>query len=277
MANETKECAGDAKSAFEALYTPAGFEESYANLLDALHAVNWKLNRSGIKMPSEEALANTDRLYALIGRPLDGIPTVHVGGTNGKGTTCFKVSQCTHLSGLKVGLFVSPHISSFRERIQVGHELIPEAHMLEYLPRVLRLCVEHSIPATMFEITFILAALYFGEMGCDVAVVEVGVGGELDATNVVHPAVCVICSVALDHTRILGATVEEIAVKKGGIFKKGVPAIVGPSCPLHVLQDIAAARGTYSVLFFLPFLVLMTVSVSLLSIYCSLPALSDTA
>ena len=137
------------RSALRKIYTPDGYNDSYANLLDALNAVNWKLNRSGVKAPSEEALVNTRRLYELIGKPLDNIPTVHVGGTNGKGTTSFKISQCAHLSGLKVGLFVSPHISCFRERVQVGHELISEEDMLQYLPKILGLCVEHSIPATV--------------------------------------------------------------------------------------------------------------------------------
>ena len=186
---------------------------------------------------------NTRRLYELIGKPLDSIPTVHVGGTNGKGTTSFKISQCARLSGLKVGLFVSPHISCFRERVQVGHELISEEDMLQYLPKILGLCVEHSIPATMFELTFLLAALYFDEVGCDIAVIEVGVGGELDATNVIKSALSIICSVSLDHTRILGATEMEIATKKGGIFKKDVPALVGPNCPLDVLENIASMRG----------------------------------
>lgn len=230
-------------SSLKDIYTPKGYDSSYNNLLDALNRVNGKLNKSGVKAPSEEALVNTRRLYELLGKPLDRIPTVHVGGTNGKGTTSFKISQCAHLSGLKVGLFVSPHIACFRERVQVGHELISEADMLEYLPQILNLCVEHTIPATIFEVTFLLAAMYFGRVGCDIVVVEVGVGGELDATNVVSTALSIICSVALDHTRILGATVEEIATKKGGIFKKDVPALVGPNCPLEVLENIATSRG----------------------------------
>ncbi len=230
-------------SGMRGIYAPEGYSDSYANLLDALNALNGKLSRSGVKAPSEEALVNTQRLYELIGKPLDFIPTVHVGGTNGKGTTSYKISQCAHLSGLKVGLFVSPHISCFRERVQVGHELISEEHVLEFLPEILRLCVEHTIPATMFEVTFLLAALYFGKVGCDIVVIEVGVGGELDATNVIKTALSIICSVSLDHTRILGATVEEIATKKGGIFKKDVPALVGPNCPLEVLETIASERG----------------------------------
>ena len=229
----------------EEIYTPHGYKDSYPNILDTLYTVNGKLNRAGIKAPSVEHLAKTDALYGLIGRPLDAgsIATIHVGGTNGKGSTAYKVAMCAHLSGLKVGLFVSPHISSFRERVQVNHELIPEEDVLQYLPEIFDLCVEHKIAATMFEITFILAALYFKRTNCDVAVIEVGVGGELDATNVMKTSLSIITSVALDHTRILGSTVEEIAAKKGGIFKKGVPVIVGPKVPFEVLEGIASERG----------------------------------
>lgn len=231
--------------ALEEIYTPHGYRDSYPNTLDTLYTVNAKLNRAGIKAPSEEHLVKTDTLYGLIGRPLDvgSMVTIHVGGTNGKGSTSYKVAQCAHLSGLKVGLFVSPHISSFRERVQVNHELIPEKDVLQCLPEILELCVEHKIAATMFEITFVLAALYFKRTNCDVAVIEVGVGGELDATNVIKSSLSIITSVALDHTRILGSTVEEIAAKKAGIFKRGVPALVGPNVPVGVLERVASERG----------------------------------
>ena len=101
------------------IYTPHGYRDSYANILDTLYAVNGKLSRAGIKAPSKEHLVITNTLYELIGRPLDtgSIVTVHVGGTNGKGSTAYKIAKCAHMSGLKVGLFVSPHISSFRERV----------------------------------------------------------------------------------------------------------------------------------------------------------------
>lgn len=231
----------------EEIYRPHGYKDSYANLLDTLYTINGKLNRAGVKAPDEKALASTDKLYGLIGRPLDAgsMRTIHVGGTNGKGTTAYKMSQCSHLSGLKVGLFVSPHISSFRERVQVNHELIPEVDVMKYLPHIFDLCVENEIKATMFEITFILAALYFKETNCDVAVIEVGLGGELDATNVMKTSLSIITSVALDHVRVLGGTVEEIAKKKGGILKHGVPAIVGPDVPLAVLEEIATDRGAH--------------------------------
>jgi folylpolyglutamate synthase/dihydropteroate synthase len=144
---------------------------------------------------------------------------------------------------LKTGLFVSPHLVSFRERVQVNAELISEEAFVEHLPSVLKLCADHSIPATLFELTFILACLHYEREKCQVVVLEVGLGGELDATNVVNTALSILCSVSLDHTRILGSTVDEIATKKAGIFKKGVPALVGPGCPMTVIERIAATNG----------------------------------
>ena len=124
----------------------------------------------------------------------------------------------------------------------MNHELISERDVIQCLSEIFDLCVEHQLVATMFEVTFILAALYFKRVQCDIAVIEVGVGGELDATNVIKSSLSIITSVALDHTRILGSTVEEIAIKKGGIFKSGVPAVVGPHVPTKVLEKIASDR-----------------------------------
>jgi len=221
----------------------AGLVANYPTLLRHLYSINDLLKKDGIMAPSDASLTNTSRLYNLIGRPLDRIPTLHIGGTNGKGTTSFKLSESLRSSGLKTGLFVSPHLCSYRERVQVNAELLSEEAFVEHLPNVLKLCADNSIPATLFELTFILACLHYERERCQVVVLEVGLGGELDATNVVNTALSVLCSVSLDHTRILGSTVDEIATKKAGIFKKGVPAIVGPGCPMTIIQKIAATNG----------------------------------
>lgn len=196
------------------IYYPLG--EDYPSCLRRIYAINGSLNRDGIVMPN--TLDGTLRLYQLLGSPLDRIPTIHVGGTNGKGTTSFKIAQCLQAAGLKTGLFVSPHISSFRERIQVNNQLLREEELVEMLPRICGLCVEHSIPATLFEITFALACLKFDTSQCDAVVIEVGLGGKFDATNVISTTMSVICSVSLDHTRILGSTVEAIARVKAGLW-----------------------------------------------------------
>jgi dihydrofolate synthase/folylpolyglutamate synthase len=227
----------------KAIYNPTGFASTYPSLLRALYNVNDLLKRDGIMAPSEDSLKNTRSLYERIGKPLDKIPTIHVGGTNGKGSTSFKVAEALRVSGLKTGLFVSPHLASFRERIQVNAELIPEASLLVHLPRVMTLCADMQIPATLFELTFITACLHYEASECDAVVLEVGLGGELDATNVISPALSVITSVSLDHTRVLGGTVEEIAHKKAGIFKHNKLALCGPGVPLAVLQAVATERG----------------------------------
>jgi dihydrofolate synthase/folylpolyglutamate synthase len=226
------------------IYTPDGYDASYPELLRCIYRINDLLKSDGIMAPSDTALANVARAYELIGRPLDRIPVIHVGGTNGKGTTSFKVSECLHKSGLRTGLFVSPHLSSFRERVQINGHLVEEEEMVRNMPRVLQLCADEGIPLTLFEVTFIYACLQFSVSQCEAVVLEVGVGGELDATNVVGTtALSIICSVSLDHTRILGSTVEAIATQKAGIFKKGVDALVGPGCPLGVIQNMAEQRG----------------------------------
>ena len=238
-------------SSLEHIYTPPGYASSYSSLLRTLYEVNNLLKKDGIMAPSSASFDNTMRAYELIGRPLDSsatedpgrIKVVHVGGTNGKGSTSFKISECLHRSGIVTGLFVSPHLSSFRERVQINGQLVSEEQVVLNLPRVLELCAAHSIPLTLFEITFVFACIQFQASGCQAVVLEVGVGGELDATNVVKTALSIVCSVSLDHTRILGATVEEIAAKKGGIFKRDVDALVGPGCPMQVLREIAAERG----------------------------------
>lgn len=153
-----------------------------------------------------------------------------------QGSTSFKLAQCLIASGLKTGLFVSPHLSSSRERMQVNGNIIPADSFVEHATTALRLCIENEIPATLFELFFIMSCLYFEKEACDAVVMEVGLGGQLDATNVISTALSIICSVSLDHTRILGSTVEEIMQKKAGIFKSGRDAIIGPGCPMQVAQ-----------------------------------------
>ena len=223
------------------IYYPVG--DSYPDCLRRLYAINGSLNRNGIEMPSDGSLENTRKLYDLIGKPLDRIPTIHIGGTNGKGSTSYKIAQCLKNCGLKSGLFVSPHISSFRERIQVNNVIIPEGEVIPLLKKVIALCVDNNIPATLFEVTFIMACLYFDMSGCDAAVIEVGLGGKLDATNVMSTVCSVLCSVSLDHTRILGSTVEAIARVKSGIFRPNRPAIVGMGTPIDLLRSESALVG----------------------------------
>ncbi|CAM9212108.1 unnamed protein product [Ectocarpus sp. 12 AP-2014] len=202
-----------------------------------------KLYQVNLFHPVKMGLTNITRLHEALGSPADGLPAVHIAGTNGKGSVAFKMARSLQLGGLKTGLFVSPHMSCFRERVQVDGAFIPESSIEDILPRIFDLCESEDIPATFFEVTTALAFQHFRESGVDAIVVETGLGGRLDATNILKPALTVVTSVGLDHTKILGDTVEQIALEKAGIFKPGVPALVGDGCPVDIMRGVAESRG----------------------------------
>jgi dihydrofolate synthase / folylpolyglutamate synthase len=203
--------------------------------------------------PVKLGLQNMKQLHSLLGNPMDQmdkVKVIHVAGTNGKGSVCLKIANTlqnyTSSSGQnrKVGLFCSPHVSSFRERMQVNGVPISEKQVVDLLPKLYKLCREHDIPATFFELTTALAFSFFDEEGCDVVVLETGLGGRLDATNVVqNPALTCITSIGLEHTRILGDTVELIAREKAGILKRGRPVVCGPDVPHETILECAKEVG----------------------------------
>lgn len=210
---------------------------SYTELLRELYQIN-------MYHPVKLGLQNMERLYDLLERPLDDIPIVHITGTNGKGSVALKLARSLSARGLKTGLFVSPHIASFRERVQVDASLMTEEEVETFLPRVMRLCLEHEIPATFFEVTTALAFLCYRHRRCEALVLEVGLGGRLDATNVIPaPVLAVMTSVQLDHQKVLGDTREQIAREKAGIFKRGAAVLLGPETPRAVVVPQAAAAG----------------------------------
>lgn len=171
------------------------------------------------------------------------ITIVHVAGTNGKGSVALKIARTYELAGHKTGLFVSPHVSSFRERMSVNGKMISEEEVCQLLPELYKQIEEKGIAATYFEITTCLAFLFFATRGVDVIVLETGLGGRLDATNIVRkPALSIITSIGLEHTRILGDTKELIALEKGGIIKEGRPVLVGPEVPMKVLRQCAKEK-----------------------------------
>ncbi len=195
--------------------------------------------------PVKMGLTNIEHLHSALGYPIDTVPTVvHIAGTNGKGSVAHKIAKTLELSGQKVGLFVSPHVSSFRERMQVNGNHITEEQVTQGLPLIYNICQEQDIPATFFEITTALAFWYFVSQQVDAVVLETGLGGRLDATNVIKaPSLSVITSIGLEHTKILGDTVELIALEKGGIIKPGRPVLVGPHVPHEVLRQCAKEKG----------------------------------
>jgi dihydrofolate synthase/folylpolyglutamate synthase len=157
--------------------------------------------------------------------PEEGLQCIHVAGTNGKGSVCTKMAKAYELSGHTTGLFTSPHISSFRERFQITGESISQEEVVEGITRIRSCC---SDDLTFFEITTLLAFLWFQKRHVQMAVLETGLGGRLDATNVCHPQMCVITSISFDHMNYLGNTLESIAMEKAGIVKEGIPVVIGP-------------------------------------------------
>jgi dihydrofolate synthase/folylpolyglutamate synthase len=181
----------------------------------------------GIKL----GLENIQRLTEALGIRLDGPDApkfIHVAGTNGKGSVCAMVDACCRAAGLRSGLFISPHLITFRERIQINGEMIGEAEVAAGLTRIRELAADWDHAPTFFEITTALALGWFQEQKADVVALETGMGGRLDATNVVNPAACVLTSIDLDHQQWLGNSLGEIAREKAGIIKPGIPAVSVP-------------------------------------------------
>jgi dihydrofolate synthase/folylpolyglutamate synthase len=188
------------------------------------------------------------RLMKLLGNPQESIRCVHVAGTKGKGSTCEMTASCLESCGYTVGLYTSPHLVDIRERIRIGRKLISHPDFTRLTHKVAevaqRLTRADGEP-TFFELTTAMCFLYFAEQAVDVAVIECGLGGRLDSTNIIAPEVCAITSISLDHTQLLGETVEMIAREKAGIFKAGVPAVTveQPPAVIEVLREVADAVG----------------------------------
>jgi len=194
---------------------------SYSAAIEALFA----RTTSGTKF----GLERTEAILARLGSPHKKLAAIHVAGTNGKGSVVAAAEALLSAPGRKVGRYTSPHLIDFRERITVGSEPIPEKAVLEFLEKWIPAAEEMG--ATFFELTTALAFDWFSRQEVDIAVIETGLGGRLDSTNVLTPRVATVTSIGLDHTDLLGDTLEAIAREKAGIFKRGVPAIIGESAP----------------------------------------------
>ena len=207
--------------------------------LDFINSVSWKGNVPG--------LSRTFGLLERMGDPHKDLKYIHIGGTNGKGSTAAMISTILRKAGYRVGLYTSPHIYCFNERIQINGQNITDsdlAAVTEYVKPIAQ-SMGSDIP-TEFELVFCIAVEYFKRKGCDIVVTEVGMGGELDATNVIPaPEVAAITNIGLDHTGFLGNTVEEIALTKAGILKSGSSAVIYPSCPSveAVLETVCKERN----------------------------------
>lgn len=189
-------------------------------------------------------LERVHRLLALLGNPQRTLQIVHVAGTKGKGSTAAMIESVLRAAGYRTGLFTSPHLHTFRERIQAGGDLISEADVARLVENLAPVVAQVD-GLTTFEIEVGLALTWFAELGVEWAVLEVGLGGRLDATNVVTPAVSVITSISLDHVHVLGNTLTQIAGEKAGIVKPGVPAVSAPQVDeaLAVIEETCRRQG----------------------------------
>lgn len=185
-------------------------------------------------VPRRFDLSNMTTLLSLLGDPHHRLRAVHVAGTKGKGSTCAMTASTLQAAGYRVGLFTQPHLHTFRERIRINDQFITEEQVTTLL-ETLKPSIEQIHDPSTFEIMTAMAFQYFAEQDIDLAVIETGLGGRLDTTNVIQPLVSVITSISYDHTYILGDTIEEIAGEKAGIIKEGKPVVCAP-------QQVAAAQ-----------------------------------
>ena len=210
---------------------------SYAEAVAFLYS----LQQFGAKPGLERAF----KLAELAGRPQDKLIFIHVAGTNGKGSTCAMLESIYRHAGYKTGLYTSPHLISFAERIQINRQLIPEpevARLVAQMRDLLAQLPEGDHP-TFFEVVTIMALIWFAEQKCDIVIWETGLGGRLDATNIVTPLASVITNIQYDHQKWLGHTLPEIAREKAGIIKPGVIDQVGPAVVESALQQSGSHQG----------------------------------
>lgn len=185
---------------------------------------------------------NCIRLCSLFDSPQKHLQFIHIAGTNGKGSTSSILASIIQESGQKTGLFTSPHIEDFRERIRVNGQMISEAEVVDFCDKVNAFDLDFE--PSFFEITWVMSLVHFFKQKCEICVIETGLGGRLDATNLITPILSIITNIGLEHTNFLGDTLEKIAFEKAGIIKHNIPVIIGESLPetLPVFKKIAAEK-----------------------------------
>lgn len=214
---------------------------TYQETLDYMFAQLPMYHRIGAAAYKADIQPTLDMMEAL-GHPERRFKSIHVAGTNGKGSVSHFMASILQEAGYKVGLYTSPHLVDFRERIRINGEMIPEEEVVRFHTSFL---IPHtSLSLSFFEMTVGLAFDYFAREKVDVAVIEVGMGGRLDSTNVITPELSIITNIGFDHTQFLGDTLPKIAAEKAGIIKEGVPVVIGESHPetRPVFEAVAAER-----------------------------------
>ncbi len=217
---------------------------NYPETIAYLHSLtDYELTRIERYTPETLDLSRVERLLAAVGNPHTRFPSVHVAGTRGKGSTVALCESGLRAAGYRTGFYISPHLHTFRERIQVDRRKIAREEVVALVEEV-RPLIKRTPGVTTFEAITAIGFLYFARSKVDVAIVEVGLGGRLDATNVLTPEVSVITSLSLEHTYLLGNTLAEIAYEKAGIIKPGVPAVSAPQRAeaIKVLETVSRER-----------------------------------
>lgn len=197
---------------------------NYKETIDYLYSRLPLFTRVGA-VAYKKDLHNTLVMCENLDNPQDKFKTIHVGGTNGKGSTSHMLAAIFQQAGYKTGLYTSPHLKDFRERIRINGEMVPEAFVTDFINQQ-RSIIEEISPS-FFEVTVAMAFSFFADQKVDIAIIEVGLGGRLDSTNIITPELAVITNISLDHTNILGNTLTEIAAEKAGIIKPGIPVVIG--------------------------------------------------
>jgi dihydrofolate synthase/folylpolyglutamate synthase len=214
----------------------------YADILKHIFTAYPMYHKVGISA-YKEGLENIEALAAVTGHPEKKIRSVHVAGTNGKGSTAHFLASWFQELGYKTGLYTSPHLVDFRERIRINGVMISEEEVIHFFERFQGQFSQFE--PSFFEMTTMLAFDHFARQQVDIAIIEVGLGGRLDATNILIPELSVITNISLDHTQLLGQTIAQIAAEKGGIIKPNVPVVIGEKHPesQSVFQALACEHG----------------------------------
>ena len=188
-------------------------------------------------------LENIGKLDQLMGNPAQRLQAVHIAGTNGKGSVAGKIAHCLQTAGYRTGLYTSPHVLEYRERVQIDGEMIGKEEFAGIVEEGFGLKEGNQLKCTAFDLLTGMSFAYFHRKCVDFAVIEVGLGGSLDSTNIITPQVSVITSIGFDHLPLLGSSLADIAREKAGIMKPGRPVVLGPNVPISVLKDIAGKVG----------------------------------
>lgn len=223
---------------------------TYQESLDFLYSQLPQFQRIGAAA-YKPGLSRVIQLSEYFGNPHEQFKSIHVGGTNGKGSTSSLLASVLQSGGYKVGLYTSPHLIDFRERIRINGEMIPREAVVSFVERWQQLNAERpGLEPSFFELTMVMAFEYFAREKVDVAVIEVGLGGRLDSTNIITPKLSIITNISKDHTQFLGNTLPQIAAEKAGIIKPKVPVVIGEAEGQIRTLFTDVARSNESPIFF---------------------------